>query len=252
VQPFSQKYCVSCHNREEARGELDLTRYQKSNEVTAHFRRWNSIIEFIRDGKMPPEDAKRQPTIEERNQVVAVIEKLLLDEALKNAGDPGSILPRRLSNTEYDLSVRDLTGVDIRPTRDFPADPAGGEGFDNTGEALTMSPSLMRKYLGAAQDVSHHLVLKPDGITFAPFPVTSYNEQKKLTEQAIIDFYQRYDVQLCDYLEAAWRYQHRTDGDRGISLDEWAQRNELSPKYLARLAEFRRTVIAGTLKPEGM
>lgn len=246
VQPFSQKYCVSCHNREEARGELDLTRYQKSNEVTAHFRRWNSIIEFIRDGKMPPEDAKLQPTIEERNQVVAVIEKLLLDEALKNAGDPGSILPRRLSNTEYDLSVRDLTGVDIRPTRDFPADPAGGEGFDNTGEALTMSPSLMRKYLGAAQEVAHHLVLKPDGITFAPFPVTSYNEQKKLTEQAIIDFYQQHDVRLRDYLVAAWRYQHRQAGDRGVSLDEWAQRNELSPNYLARVAEFLRQAANGT------
>jgi len=245
VVPFSQKYCVKCHNSEDARGELDLTRYRKTADVTAHFRRWTSIAEFVRDGAMPPEDEKLQPTIDERNAVVETIRRLLLDEALKNAGDPGVVLPRRLSNTEYDLSVRDLTGVDIRPTRDFPADPAGGEGFDNTGEALGMSPSLLRKYLGAAQDVANHLVLKPHGIEFAPFPVTSYNERKKLTEQAIIDFYEQQEVSVRDYLEAAWRFRHRGDADRGVSLDDWARRAELSPKYLARVFEFLNGAAAG-------
>ena len=256
VLPFSQKYCVSCHNSKDARGELDLTRYQKTGDVTAHFRRWNNIIEFIRDGEMPPEDAKLHPSIEERNKVVETIEALLLEEALKHAGDPGVVLPRRLSNTEYDLSVRDLTGVDIRPTRDFPADPAGGEGFDNTGEALSMSPSLLRKYLGAAQQVASHLVLKPDGVTFAPFPVTSYNERKKLTEQAIIDFYQQHDVSLSEYLEAAWRYRHRSDADRELGLglglglerglQEWASRAGLSPKYLARFTAMLDEASSGT------
>lgn len=246
VVPFSRKYCVKCHNEKDARGELDLTRYGKTADVTAHFRRWTSIAEFVRDGAMPPEDEELQPTIEERNAVVDTIRKLLLDEALKNAGDPGVVLPRRLSKTEYDLSVRDLTGVDIRPTRDFPADPAGGEGFDNTGEALGMSPSLLRKYLGAAQNVANHLVLKPHGVEFAPYPVTSYNERKKLTEQAIIDFYLQHDVQLRDYLEAAWRYRHRGDAGQGVSVEDWARRNDLSPKYLARVADFLNGAASGT------
>jgi hypothetical protein len=246
VVPFSQKYCVKCHNRKDARGELDLTRYQKAADVTAHFRRWTSIAEFIRDGAMPPEDEQLQPTIDERNAVVETVRKLLLDEALKNAGDPGVVLPRRLSNTEYDLSVRDLTGIDIRPTRDFPADPAGGEGFDNTGEALGMSPSLLRKYLGAAQDVANHLVLKPHGIEFSPFPVTSYNERKKLTEQAIIDFYHQHDVSIREYLEAAWRFRHRDAAARDVSLDDWARQTQLSPKYFARIVEFLSGAAAGT------
>src|SRR5204862_4534278 len=100
---------------------------------------------------------------------------ILLEEAKRHAGDPGVILPRRLSNTEYDLSIRDLTGIAMRPTRDFPVDPAAGEGFDNTGEALGMSPSLLKKYLAAAQLVSDHMVLKTSGVTFAPFPVTCYS-----------------------------------------------------------------------------
>ncbi|MBP85380.1 MAG: hypothetical protein CMJ64_01475 [Planctomycetaceae bacterium] len=121
VLPYVRKYCVECHTGKEAKGELDLTRYANASDVAASSRRWNSIAEFIRNGEMPPEDAK-QPTIDERNSVVATVEAILLAEAQKHAGDPGVVLPRRLSNTEYDLSIRELTGVDIRPTKDFPAD----------------------------------------------------------------------------------------------------------------------------------
>lgn len=232
IAPFAKKYCNSCHNKERAKGELDLTRYTRELDITSDFRRWNHVLEFVRKGAMPPSD-KLQPTIEERKSVVEAIESILLVEARKHAGDPGIVLPRRLSTTEYDLSIRDITGIAIRATAEFPVDPAGGEGFNNTGEALGMTPNLLNKYLGAAQFVSDHLVLKPDGITFAPFPVTSYNERKKLTEQAIIDFYRRYEVQIGAYLEAAWRYQHRSADDRNLSLHAWAVRYKLSGKYLA-------------------
>lgn len=232
VQPFVEKHCVRCHGKTKPKGELDLTRYTSARQVTGDFRRWENVIEFIRNGEMPPED-EEQPTLGEREAVTEALEAILLEEAKRHAGDPGVILPRRLSNTEYDLSIRDLTGVDIRPTRDFPADPAAGEGFDNTGEALGMSPSLLKKYLAAAQLVSDHMVLKTGGVTFAPFPVTSYSEQQKLTEQAIIDFYQKHSVLLADYLEAAWRYRHRGPADRDVDIVTWGQRRGLSGKYLA-------------------
>ena len=70
VQPFATKYCVECHNPKKARGELDLTKYSTEKSVTSHFRRWQNITAFIRDGEMPPEDSKLQPTIAERNSVM--------------------------------------------------------------------------------------------------------------------------------------------------------------------------------------
>ena len=54
----------------------------------------------------------------------------LVQEARKNDGDPGTVLARRLSNAEYDYTIRDLTGVDIRPAQEFPVDPANQAGFD--------------------------------------------------------------------------------------------------------------------------
>ena len=237
ILPHLHKYCVDCHQGEKAKGELDLTRYNSASDVSGSFRRWNNIIEFIRNGEMPPAEAKPQPTINERNAVVAAVEAILVAEAKKNAGDPGIVLPRRLSNTEYDLSIRDLTGVDVRPTKDFPADPAGGEGFDNTGEVLGMSPNLLKKYLSAAQLVADHLVLKPDGISFAPFPVTSYNERKKLTEQAIIDFYEDHTVDTNQYVEAAWRYRYRGGEQQGMTIELWAEQQGVSSRYLSLVWE---------------
>src|SRR5207245_4220416 len=130
-------------------------------------------------------------------------------EARRTAGDPGVVLARRLSNAEFDYTSRDLTGVDIRPTREFPVDPANQAGFDNTGESLTMSPALLKKYLAAARHVADHVVLKPEGFVFAPHPIVTETDRDKYCVQRIIDFYKRHPVDYADCFLAAWQYQHR-------------------------------------------
>ena len=71
------------------------------------------------------------------------------------AGDPGPARLRRLSNTEYNCTIRDLAGVDLQPARTFPVDGAAGEGFTNAAEALSdISPALLNKYLAAAKDIA--------------------------------------------------------------------------------------------------
>ena len=158
---------------------------------------------------MPPEKAKRQPTAEAREAVIAWIGAVRKREAKRNAGDPGPVPARRLSNAEYDYTIRDLTGVDIRPTREFPVDPANEAGFDNSAESLAMSPALLKKYLEAARRVADHLVLKPDGLAFAPHPVVADTDRDKYCVRRIIDFYQRQRTDYADYFLAAWRFQHR-------------------------------------------
>ncbi len=95
--------------------------------------------------------------------------KRFLDaEARARTGDPGRLPLRRLSNTEYDATIRDLTGVDLQPTREFPKDGAGGEGFTNASESLAdISPVLFARYLSAAKEIADHAVLLPDGFRFS-------------------------------------------------------------------------------------
>ncbi len=72
VRPYVQKYCVVCHDAENPKGELNLTRYTAAQDVTEEFRRWNHIVEFIRKGEMPPEAAE-QPSIDESNAVTEAV-----------------------------------------------------------------------------------------------------------------------------------------------------------------------------------
>ena len=121
------------------------------------------LIQRLKAEEMPPKKAKSRPTAEERREVVAWFADLRDREMKRNAGDPGVVLARRLSNAEYNYTIRDLTGVDIKPTREFPVDPANTAGFDNSGETLVMSPALLNKYLKAAHEVASHMFLKPEG-----------------------------------------------------------------------------------------
>src|SRR5215472_14184995 len=129
------------------------------------------------------------------------------------------LLARRLSNSEYNYTIRDLTGVDMQPTREFPVDPANTAGFDNSGESLTMSPALLNKYLQAARDVANRMVLSPDSIDFATHPMLVETDRDRYAIQRIVSFYERQPTDYVDYFEVAWRFKHRRElGKSGASL----------------------------------
>ncbi len=123
VQPFAEQYCIRCHNSKEARGELDLSRYAAARDVTADFRRWSHVIEFIRGGEMPPED-EPQPTIEERTQVAAALEAILLDEAQEHA----PAIRRDLAAAAFPYRVRSLRPRSDRRRHPPDARLSGGSG----------------------------------------------------------------------------------------------------------------------------
>jgi hypothetical protein len=59
----------------------------------------------------------------------------------------------RLNRNEYSNTIRDLLGVQFRADKDFPVDDSG-DGFDNIGDVLTVSPLLMERYLSAAERIA--------------------------------------------------------------------------------------------------
>src|SRR5688572_7793121 len=65
-------------------------------------------------------------------------------------GDPGRITLHRLNNAEYNNTVRDLLGTELRPADDFPNDDRG-YGFDNVADVLLVSPLLVELYEAAAE-----------------------------------------------------------------------------------------------------
>jgi hypothetical protein len=233
VQPLFNRFCYSCHGGKKPEAQLDLKSDRSIQAILKNARHWELVLDRLKAKEMPPEDATRQPTADERTAMIIWLRDLLDREAARNAGDPGIVLARRLSNAEYDYTIRDLTGIDIRPTREFPVDPANQAGFDNTGESLTMSPALLKKYLAAARHVADHVVFKPEGFVFAPHPMVAETDRDKYCVQRIMDFYKRHPVDYADYFQAAWRYRWRARDNRGdAKLSDFASEAKLSADYL--------------------
>jgi hypothetical protein len=236
VRPLLTKYCLSCHSQKAKKGGLDLERFAALEHMRKDIKPWQQTIEMLETGQMPPKE-KQQPTADERKQLVAWIRGFLESEARDRAGDPGHVPLRRLSNPEYDATIRDLTGVDLRPTREFPADGAAGEGFTNAAEALTeISPTLLNKYLNTAKDIAEHAVLLPDGFRFSPAKT-----RRDWTDESLArlrKFYAEYTtdgrLNIKPYVTATIKHRDALAAGK-IKLDEVATREKVNPKYLSVL-----------------
>ncbi len=242
VRPLLKTYCLNCHSAEKKKGSLDLERFGAAADLRKDLKVWEQVAEQVEAGEMPPAGGK-QPTAAERKRLVAWVRAFLDAEARGRAGDPGHVPLRRLSNSEYDYTVRDLTGVDLRPAREFPADGAAGEGFTNAAEALAdVSPALFAKYLNAAKEIADHAVLLPDGFRFSPAKT-----RRDWTDEATATLRRFYagvappegKLNPAPYLAASVK--HREKLLSGAATPEAvAAAEKLNPKYLSALVRVLR------------
>jgi hypothetical protein len=232
VQPFVGKYCAGCHSGAKPAGGLDFKSFTSLDSVTADFAHWSLAAARLQAKEMPPKPVAAPPQ-NLVDQVVAFVHSLRAEEIRRYAGDPGIVLARRLSNAEYQYTIRDLTGQDLDVAKQFPVDPANTAGFDNSGESLTMSPALLSKYLQAARATADTMYLTPDGFDFAPHPMLVETDREKYAIQQILDFYKSQVTDTAKYFEAAWRYRYRARlGTPKATLASTAAAMKLSPKYL--------------------
>lgn len=152
VFPFINEYCLGCHSGDEPEGAIDFEQFSEQADVQNHFELWEKVKRVIAEGQMPPEDAEQAPP----EQVVSILDSIQLELDSFDCSTelhPGRVTIRRLNRVEYDNTIRDLLGLELSLSQDFPADDVGN-GFDNIGDVLTIPPVLLEKYLAAAEEIA--------------------------------------------------------------------------------------------------
>ena len=125
---------------------IDLLNPEKVQQNPAA---WEKVVRKLRTGSMPPPGSPR-PAPEVYSATASWLEAELDRTAQANPGRPAL---RRLNRAEYGNAIRDLLDlhVDVESLL-LPDDAAFG--FDNIGDLLDVSPSLLERYLTAADRVS--------------------------------------------------------------------------------------------------
>jgi len=154
-----QRFCIECHNADYQEAEIDLSPLESLKHAESNPEVWTRVLQMIRFGAMPPEDAEL-PTDEERRTMGDAIDTAVYNVTCDLRPKSGRVTARRLNRVEYNNTIRDLFGMSIDLSSDFPSDEVGG-GFDNNADVLAMPPMLFEKYLDAAEKVATTVLLDP-------------------------------------------------------------------------------------------
>lgn len=243
LRPVLEERCYDCHGDGTNKGGVDLKRLEKDPAMVAEYPLWEKVQEVVSEGKMPPK--KSDPlTPEEKAKFLNWVGKSLDYVANENSGDPGPVTMRRLTNAEYDYTIRDLTGHDFSLAKDFQADGGGGEGFSNTGDVLFVSPQQLEKYMAAARKLAERASIMPGtGVVFHDQRVglRGPDQMKAQAEQSLYVWYQHKaepylpkdddNLREADYMLACWKFKYH-DLTGVASLEQVAKEMNLNAAFL--------------------
>lgn len=166
VEPMLADYCSRCHNDFDHVAGLSVEGL-KAGDIAAgrNAEAWEKILRRVAAGEMPPH-SKKQPDPALRADIVAWLDEARARYVTANP-DPGAAPVRRLNRREYANAVRDLLGVESDLAAALPPDNSGF-GFDNIADVLSVSPTLMERYVavaGKAAKAATGLVSKREFVT---------------------------------------------------------------------------------------
>jgi hypothetical protein len=132
---------------QKGRLRLDTLAADFSDPATAA--KWAEVLTSVNNRQMPP-SGEKQPSADSIGRFTDWISAELAKGELAKRST--GVVLRRLNRAEYNNTIRDLVGVDFQPADTFPEDPPAG-GFDNIGQALSISPLQIELYYAAARQI---------------------------------------------------------------------------------------------------
>ena len=147
--PFLKQHCVRCHGPLKKEGEFHIEQQLKNDFLDPDAKgKWGEVVNVLNSHEMPPEKEPQPKPGEVAKVVDWITGQMARAEVVRREG---RIVLRRLNRDEYRNTIRDLAGIDF-DVSSFPQEPTAG-GFDNNGQALTMSPMHTELYLDAARKI---------------------------------------------------------------------------------------------------
>jgi hypothetical protein len=161
VAPFFEAYCVKCHGPDKSKGKITVHSLDGDLAAGQELERWELILDALVHGEMPPEEEENQPSAEDRAAIITWIESGLRDYVTKASKVALVTTTRRLTNFEYQNTMRDLLGFELELAKDLPVDPDKPYHFNNTAEFMMIGPDQLVRYKEAARKAMASAIVDP-------------------------------------------------------------------------------------------
>jgi hypothetical protein len=143
--------CGECHGDSDGEGGFSLEPIADEGSLAHGYGEWMRLRQRLADGSMPPDYAEPL-ALDERLEAVEWLDAAAAAAWRRRGESAGPAMFRRMAEHEYSNTLRDLLATHFDAGHALPQDVAGGEGFNNAAETLTISPIHAEKYLDAATD----------------------------------------------------------------------------------------------------
>ncbi|MDG1873486.1 MAG: DUF1592 domain-containing protein [Mariniblastus sp.] len=160
VKPFFQTHCIRCHGPEKSKSELTLHTLDGDLALGRGLERWENVLDALESGSMPPED-QPQPSEAERKIVTEWINQGLREFIDHASQEAAKSTVRRLTNFEYENTMRDLLGIELDLIEDLPQDPLKPYHFNNSAELMLLGPEQINRYLEVARRAMASVIVDP-------------------------------------------------------------------------------------------
>ncbi len=161
VKHFLQTFCIKCHGPDVSKGDLTLHNINQNFASGRDVERWEDVLDALESRLMPPE-GELQPDAAKRIKTIDWINASLDAYVEQSKGDPPQTTARRLTNFEYENTMRDLLGIDLNLIEDLPKDPFKPYHFNNTAEFMLLGPEQIDRYLVVARRAMASAIVDPE------------------------------------------------------------------------------------------
>jgi len=229
IHPLLETYCYECHGVVPEDNDLKLVEYESELAFKEDFELLDTVAWLVEEHEMPPMRHAQQPSAAERERLLGWATGLIAELRNAKPDDPGVVVMPRINHREYDLVVRDLTGIELEIGKFLTEDGLAGAGFYNVGHAQTMTVGQFESFLSAAKRVvSHARAMPSTGVVWYDLPQAAGRDPEALRKQLVSSYTGDLDQEknrqlkphvrqlkreegmvLGAYLEAAWQYHHR-------------------------------------------
>jgi mono/diheme cytochrome c family protein len=186
IRPILQQHCFKCHGPDKKKADVDFSTIADEKSASKNRRLWRNALEQVSTLEMPPPGKEPPIPAPQRDALLAWMKHVATTFDCSDPADrdPGPALIRRLTRPEYNLTIRDLVGLDfdagqaVGMPEDLPT-----HGYSNGVNGLILPPALMEKYFAATDQILDKLYAgAPASLATSKLPTEKRNALKRAYE----------------------------------------------------------------------